>query len=58
MFPQDDDPHQRLLIEAIKGDSLRKMERERKETAQRAILTTAKLIAPIIEGSFAIGFDW
>ena len=55
---QDDDPHQRLLIEAIKSDTLRAIEKERKATAERTILTAAKLIAPVIEGSFAIGFDW
>lgn len=55
---QDDDPHQRLLIEAIKDDSLRKIEKGRKAEAERTILTAAKLIAPVIETSFAVGFDW
>lgn len=47
-----------MLIEAIKDDPLRKIEKERNATAERAILTAAKLIAPVIEGSFAVGFDW
>ena len=57
-YMQEDDPHQRLLIEAIKNDRLREIERERKSTAERTILMGAKLIAPIIEPSFALGFDW
>ena len=55
---QEDDPHQQLLIEAIKNDCLRDIERERKATAEKTILTAAKLIAPVIEASFALGFDW
>lgn len=58
MYLQEDDPHQRLLIEAIKNDRLRDIERERKATAEKTILTGAKLIAPVIESSFALGFDW
>lgn len=34
------------------------MEKEKKASAERTILTAAKLIAPVIEMSFAIGFDW
>lgn len=34
------------------------MEKEKKAAAERTILTAAKLIAPVIEVSFAIGFDW
>ena len=55
---QEDDPQQRLLIETIKNDRLRELERERKATADKTILTAAKLIAPVIETSFALGFDW
>ena len=55
---QEDDPNQRLLIEAIKSDSLRKIEREKTALAEKTIMTTAKLIAPVIDGSFASGFDW
>ncbi|CAI8003550.1 Intraflagellar transport protein 88 homolog [Geodia barretti] len=58
-FPtMEDDPQQRLLIETIKNDRLRELERERKATADKTILTAAKLIAPVIETSFALGFDW
>ena len=55
---QDDDSHQRVLLEVIKNDALRKMEKEKKEIADRTILTAAKLIAPVIEVTFAVGFDW
>uniref|UniRef100_A0A8D2D5E2 Intraflagellar transport protein 88 homolog n=1 Tax=Sciurus vulgaris TaxID=55149 RepID=A0A8D2D5E2_SCIVU len=53
-----DDPHTNLVIEAIKNDPLRQMERERKAMAEKYIMTAAKLIAPVIETSFAIGYDW
>ena len=46
------------MVEAIKDDSLRKIEKQNKLLAEKTILTTAKLIAPIIESSFAVGFDW
>uniref|UniRef100_A0A8C6H3Z9 Intraflagellar transport protein 88 homolog n=1 Tax=Mus spicilegus TaxID=10103 RepID=A0A8C6H3Z9_MUSSI len=54
----DDDPHTNLLIEAIKNDHLRQMERERKAMAEKYIMTAAKLIAPVIEASFAVGYNW
>uniref|UniRef100_A0A7M4F3D1 Intraflagellar transport protein 88 homolog n=1 Tax=Crocodylus porosus TaxID=8502 RepID=A0A7M4F3D1_CROPO len=54
----NDDPHTNLLIEAIKKDSLREMEHERKTMAEKYIMTAAKLIAPAIETSFAVGYDW
>nr|KAF6427662.1 intraflagellar transport 88 [Rousettus aegyptiacus] len=34
------------------------MERERKAMAEKYIMTAAKLIAPAIETSFAVGYDW
>lgn len=46
------------MHEAIKDDTLRKIENERQKQAEKIILTTAKLIAPVIESSFAVGFDW
>ncbi|XP_017560104.1 intraflagellar transport protein 88 homolog isoform X16 [Pygocentrus nattereri] len=54
----NDDPHTNLLIEAIKNDQLHQMERERKALAEKYIMTSAKLIAPAIESTFAAGFDW
>ncbi|XP_038617721.1 intraflagellar transport protein 88 homolog isoform X2 [Tachyglossus aculeatus] len=53
-----DDSHANLLIEAIKNDNLRQMEHERKALAEKYIMTAAKLIAPAIETSFAVGYDW
>ncbi|XP_065834297.1 intraflagellar transport protein 88 homolog [Oscarella lobularis] len=57
-FPASDDPHAMLVHEAIKDDSLRRIERERKRVAEKSIVIAAKLIAPSIEMSFAAGFDW
>ncbi|XP_041128598.1 intraflagellar transport protein 88 homolog isoform X2 [Polyodon spathula] len=57
-IPSNDDPQTNLVIEAIKNDQLRQMERERKALAEKYIMTSAKLIAPAIETSFAAGFDW
>ncbi|KAM8802552.1 intraflagellar transport protein 88 homolog [Rhynchonycteris naso] len=53
-----DDPHTNLVIEAIKNDQLSQMECERKAMAEKYIMTAAKLIAPVIETSFAVGYDW
>ncbi|XP_027740280.1 intraflagellar transport protein 88 homolog isoform X1 [Empidonax traillii] len=54
----NDDLHTNLLLEAIKNDSISQMERERKSMAEEYIMTAAKLIAPVIETSFAVGYDW
>ncbi|XP_073469560.1 intraflagellar transport protein 88 homolog isoform X3 [Aquarana catesbeiana] len=53
-----DDPHSNLVIEAIKNDSLHQMEQERKALAEKYIMAAAKLIAPVIENSFDVGYDW
>ncbi|XP_041700456.1 intraflagellar transport protein 88 homolog isoform X5 [Coregonus clupeaformis] len=57
-IPPNDDTHANLVIEAIKNDKLHQMERERKALAEKFIMTSAKLIAPSIEATFAAGFDW
>ncbi|KAM3862431.1 intraflagellar transport protein 88 homolog isoform 2-T2 [Diretmus argenteus] len=57
-IPSNDDTHTNMVIEAIKNDTLHQMERERKALAEKFIMTSAKLIAPAIETSFAAGFDW
>uniref|UniRef100_A0A672SH55 Intraflagellar transport 88 homolog n=1 Tax=Sinocyclocheilus grahami TaxID=75366 RepID=A0A672SH55_SINGR len=57
-IPPNDDSHANMVIEAIKNDKLHQMERERKALAEKYIMTSAKLIAPAIESSFAAGFDW
>ncbi|XP_055015680.1 LOW QUALITY PROTEIN: intraflagellar transport protein 88 homolog [Boleophthalmus pectinirostris] len=53
-----DDPTSNMVIEAIKNDRLHQMERNLKALAEKYIMTAAKLIAPAIESSFAVGFDW
>ncbi|KAK7938436.1 hypothetical protein WMY93_001762 [Mugilogobius chulae] len=53
-----DDPTSNMVIEAIKNDRLHQMERNLKVLAEKYIMTAAKLIAPAIESSFAVGFDW
>ena len=58
LVSQEDDPQQRLLVEITRDDTLRKLEREEKETAERSILTAAKMMAPLIEDDFSVGFDW
>uniref|UniRef100_A0A2K5ENK9 Intraflagellar transport 88 n=1 Tax=Aotus nancymaae TaxID=37293 RepID=A0A2K5ENK9_AOTNA len=57
LFYQDD-PHTNLVTEAIKNDHLRQMECERKAMAEKYIMTSAKLIAPVIETSFAAESDY
>ncbi|GIY46023.1 hypothetical protein CEXT_790192 [Caerostris extrusa] len=53
-----EDPQTNLIVEAIKSDSLRKIERQRKQEAEWTILTAAKLIAPVIADTFAAGYEW
>lgn len=53
-----DKPHESLYLDAIRNDMLRQMERKRQQIAEYCILTSAKVIAPAIEESFAKGFDW
>uniref|UniRef100_A0AAV2JVU1 Intraflagellar transport 88 homolog n=1 Tax=Knipowitschia caucasica TaxID=637954 RepID=A0AAV2JVU1_KNICA len=57
-IPHSDDPTSNMVIEAIKNDRLHQMERSLKLQAEKYIMTAAKLIAPAIESSFAVGFDW
>ncbi|XP_029315285.1 intraflagellar transport protein 88 homolog [Cottoperca gobio] len=57
-IPSNDDTDSSLVIEAIKNDKLCQMERDLKVLAEKYIMTSAKLIAPAIETSFATGFDW
>ncbi|XP_076466664.1 intraflagellar transport protein 88 homolog isoform X2 [Babylonia areolata] len=55
---QGDDKQASLLLEVIKNDSLRQIERERHYEAERCIKYAAKIISPAIEGSFSDGYDW
>jgi intraflagellar transport protein 88 len=54
IFTQDD-PASNVILEVIKTDSLRKLERGMRQEAERSILTAAKLISPVIEDSFSAG---
>lgn len=53
-----DDPHSSLVLEAIKDDELRGIERSKKRLSEKAVIQAAKLIAPVIETTEAQGFDW
>ncbi|XP_047741162.1 intraflagellar transport protein 88 homolog [Hyalella azteca] len=53
-----DDAHGNLILEVIRNDSLRKVERQLRQEAERAILTAAKLISPVIEEDYSAGYNW
>lgn len=57
-IPHNDDPTSDMVTEAIKNDRLHQMERNLKALSEKYIMTAAKLIAPAIETTFAVGFDW
>ncbi|XP_033740062.1 intraflagellar transport protein 88 homolog isoform X5 [Pecten maximus] len=57
-LPHGEDKHYNLILEVIKNDPLRQIERQRKYEAENCIKTAAKIIAPAIETSFASGYDW
>lgn len=42
-----EDPLSNLIIEVIKNDSLRKIERSKRHEGEHCILTAAKLISPV-----------
>ena len=54
----NDDPLSNLILEVIKNDSLRKIERSKRSESEHNILMAAKLIAPMIEESFSSGYNW
>ncbi|XP_078699282.1 intraflagellar transport protein 88 homolog isoform X2 [Branchiostoma floridae x Branchiostoma belcheri] len=57
-LPHPDDKHYNMILEVIRNDTLRQMEREKKTYAEKCIMAAAKVIAPAIESSFAAGYDW
>lgn len=57
-FSLQDDTQANLILEVIRNDPLRKMERQMKQEAERSILTAAKLISPVIETNFSAGYNW
>ena len=54
----DADAQQKLLLDAIKDDSLAKWEKEKRTAVERYILSAGKVIAPVIAPSFSGGYDW
>ncbi|CAH1799275.1 unnamed protein product [Owenia fusiformis] len=57
-LPHNDDKQYNLILEVIKNDDLRKIERKAKTEAERCIKSAAKIISPAIENTFAEGYDW
>ena len=47
MSAGDDDPLSNLILEVIKNDQLRKIERTKKHESEHSILMAAKLISPV-----------
>ena len=47
MSAGDDDPLSNLILEVIKNDQLRKIERSKKHESEHSILMAAKLISPV-----------
>ena len=50
MSAGDDDPLSNLILEVIKNDQLRKIERSKKAESEHSILMAAKLISPVRSG--------
>ncbi|XP_057366935.1 intraflagellar transport protein 88 homolog [Daphnia carinata] len=46
------------LREALNNDSLHRLERQAKFEGERCILMAAKLISPVIEDTFTVGYQW
>ncbi|XP_061176289.1 intraflagellar transport protein 88 homolog isoform X2 [Saccostrea echinata] len=57
-LPHGEDKNYNLILEVIKNDSLRQIERKRKYDAENCIKTAAKIISPAIEAQFSVGYDW
>lgn len=53
-----DDHHHEMILEVIRDDRLRRWEKEKRAFAEKSIMISAKLIAPVIENTFDEGFDW
>ncbi|EGD80416.1 hypothetical protein PTSG_11061 [Salpingoeca rosetta] len=53
-----EDEQVQIYLDAVQDDTLRKHELATKKKAEEFVLKAAKLIAPVIESSFAEGYDW
>uniref|UniRef100_A0A914XBJ9 Intraflagellar transport 88 n=1 Tax=Plectus sambesii TaxID=2011161 RepID=A0A914XBJ9_9BILA len=54
----NNDRTETLLLEVIKNDSLRQWEKQRRQEAERTILTAARLVSPAIASTFSEGYAW
>eukprot|EP00055_Hartaetosiga_balthica_P008287 m.30306 g.30306 ORF g.30306 m.30306 type:complete len:844 (-) comp6222_c0_seq1:228-2759(-) len=52
------DEQLQLFLDAVADDNLRQFEIKTKKQADGFVLTAAKLISPVIDNSFAEGYDW
>ncbi|XP_022915700.2 intraflagellar transport protein 88 homolog [Onthophagus taurus] len=55
---EQDNAEDVMIASAIQNDPLHIYEKDRRTEAETSILTAAKLIAPLIESSFGVGYDW
>ncbi|KZR97071.1 Intraflagellar transport protein 88, partial [Daphnia magna] len=46
------------LRESLNNDPLHRLERQAKFEGERCILMSAKLISPVIEDTFTVGYQW
>ncbi|CAH8570770.1 unnamed protein product [Schistosoma guineensis] len=54
----NDDKQYDLILEVIQNDELRQYEKKKKVQAENFIKLAAKIISPVIESNFSIGYDW
>ncbi|ESO03760.1 hypothetical protein HELRODRAFT_79910 [Helobdella robusta] len=53
-----DDKQHNFLLEAIRDDELRKMEKDKTGEAESCLMMAAKIISGSISTSYAAGYDW
>ena len=56
--PRSNDKQWNTLLEVIRNDPLRQLEKKRKAEAEKYIVMATKLIAPVVEAGFAEGYTW
>ena len=55
---RSNDKQWNTLLEVIRNDPLRQLEKKRKAEAEKYIVMATKLIAPVVEAGFAEGYNW
>merc|ERR1719414_1487446 len=55
---RSNDKQWNTLLEVIRNDPLRQLEKKRKAEAEKYIVMATKLIAPVVEAGFAEGYTW